>query len=264
MNSIIIIIKGFIIGIGKIIPGVSGSLIAISLGLYEQMIISVNNLFSNFKKNFTFLFKISIGILLAMVLFSKLIDYFLKNNYLYTMAIIIGLIIGIIPNIVKKIKSKNSIFCVIIILLLISFIIKDINVSLNFILNIPFFKYIYITILGFIDAITMIVPGISGTAIFMMIDSYNFILNMYINFEIINLSFFFLGVVLGVFIISSLISKMLDNHKNLFYQIILLLSSYSILMLLKSVVTYLNRNNFVITLFLILLGFFIAKKLDNM
>ena len=41
----LLILKGIIIGIGKIIPGVSGSMLAISMGIYQKMIDSVNNFF---------------------------------------------------------------------------------------------------------------------------------------------------------------------------------------------------------------------------
>jgi len=50
----VLILKGFLIGIGKIIPGVSGSLLAISLGVYDKAINSLVNLFNNFKENFIF------------------------------------------------------------------------------------------------------------------------------------------------------------------------------------------------------------------
>ena len=50
-----LIIKGIIIGIGKIIPGVSGSMLAISLGIYEKLIDSINSIFKSPKKNLLFL-----------------------------------------------------------------------------------------------------------------------------------------------------------------------------------------------------------------
>ena len=53
-----LILKGILIGIGKIIPGVSGSMIAISLGIYEKLINSINDFFKSPNKNFNFLFKV--------------------------------------------------------------------------------------------------------------------------------------------------------------------------------------------------------------
>ena len=50
--NIILIIKGFIVGIGKIIPGVSGSMLAMTLGVYEKTINAITNFFSSPKNNF--------------------------------------------------------------------------------------------------------------------------------------------------------------------------------------------------------------------
>ena len=62
-----LILKGIIIGLGKIIPGVSGSMLAISMGIYQKMIDSINNFFDNIKTNFLFLFKIGLGVLISIV-----------------------------------------------------------------------------------------------------------------------------------------------------------------------------------------------------
>ena len=70
-----LVLKGIIIGIGKIIPGVSGSLLAISMGLYQKMIDSINYFFDNKRDNFKFLFKIGIGVLISSVFFSNIIIF---------------------------------------------------------------------------------------------------------------------------------------------------------------------------------------------
>ena len=69
------ILKGFIIGIGKIIPGVSGSVLAISMGIYDKIIKSISNFFSDIKNNSIFLFKVSIGMIIAISFFSNIIVY---------------------------------------------------------------------------------------------------------------------------------------------------------------------------------------------
>ena len=66
------IIKGIIVGLGKIIPGVSGSILAISLGIYEKCINSFLNITKDIN-NIIFLFKISIGILISIILGSHIL-----------------------------------------------------------------------------------------------------------------------------------------------------------------------------------------------
>ena len=100
-NVLVLMGKGFIIGIGKIIPGVSGGMLAISMGLYEKMVYAVGYLFQDFKRNVRFLSVIGVGVLLAIVIGSKFIEWSLGNFYIPTMFLFIGLIMGGIPGIVK-------------------------------------------------------------------------------------------------------------------------------------------------------------------
>ena len=79
-----LILKGFLIGIGKIIPGFSGALLAISFNVYDKLINSITNFFSNKNENIIFLLNLSIGIISGIILFSKIILYLLNNYYLYT------------------------------------------------------------------------------------------------------------------------------------------------------------------------------------
>ena len=72
-----LIIQGFIVGIGKIIPGVSGSMMAMLMGIYEPLMEAVTKFFDNKKKHFYLLFNFGIGIFLAIILFSKIILFLL-------------------------------------------------------------------------------------------------------------------------------------------------------------------------------------------
>src|SRR5574344_398042 len=118
MDNIKLFLKGILIGIGKIIPGVSGSMIAISLGLYEKMIYSLSNIIKDFKSNSLFLLKIGSGIFISIFLTSKIIILALNNYYLPTMLLFIGLIIGGIPSIVKIAKKEKTRFNILIMLML--------------------------------------------------------------------------------------------------------------------------------------------------
>ena len=91
-ENIRLIVKGLIIGLGKIIPGVSGGMLAISLGVYEKGLDALSHFFRNVKENTKFLCLLGLGILISVVLMSKLIKFSLDNYYLPTMLLFIGLI----------------------------------------------------------------------------------------------------------------------------------------------------------------------------
>ena len=132
------LIKGIFIGIAKIIPGLSGAVLMISFNLYDKAIESITTFFENPKKNFIFLFNLGFGIILGIVLFSKLLYFFITNYYLYTTSLFLGLIIGGIPVIIKKVPKSNKYFTTTLISFFLIFSLSFISSTGDYIL-----KYLY-------------------------------------------------------------------------------------------------------------------------
>ena len=97
MENIFVILKGMVIGISNVIPGVSGGTMAVVLGIYDKLISTINQFFKDWKKNIFFLGEIAIGAGLGIILFSKLITSLLTNNPEPTNFFFIGLILGSFP-----------------------------------------------------------------------------------------------------------------------------------------------------------------------
>ena len=68
MNFLFDIIKGMLIGVANIIPGVSGGTMMVSMGVYEKIIGVVNNLFKDIKKSILTLLPLGIGMVLGVPL----------------------------------------------------------------------------------------------------------------------------------------------------------------------------------------------------
>ena len=81
-------IKGFIIGIGKIIPGVSGAMLATIMGVYDKSIFYICNFKNNIKAAIKYLFPIGIGVIVSIILFSKIISLCLDKYYVITMLLL--------------------------------------------------------------------------------------------------------------------------------------------------------------------------------
>ena len=54
-------LKGVVIGIANIVPGVSGGTMMVSMGIYDKLIHCITHLFSEFKKSLLFLLPIAVG-----------------------------------------------------------------------------------------------------------------------------------------------------------------------------------------------------------
>jgi len=82
------IFSGFLMSIGIVIPGVSSSVILMTLGVYDIYISSVATI------NLKVLFPLLIGIIIGSFIFLKIIDYLLKKHYSSTFYGIIGFVLG--------------------------------------------------------------------------------------------------------------------------------------------------------------------------
>ena len=90
-------VKGLIIGAAMLIPGVSGGTTAILLGIYDKIISAVSELFSDLKKNLSFLLMVGIGGILGILLFSKAALMITQKFFIISSYLFIGAVIGSLP-----------------------------------------------------------------------------------------------------------------------------------------------------------------------
>lgn len=101
------LIAGVFIGIGAIIPGVSGGVIAVAMGVYERMINAISHFFSSPKENFMFLLPLGLGAGIGLLAFSRLVVLSMKYLGDQIIFLFIGLVIGGIPSLFKTANSKG-------------------------------------------------------------------------------------------------------------------------------------------------------------
>ena len=99
------ILCGFCLGISVFAPGISGSVMAIILGIYDKLLDIVANPFRNFKKNVKFVFPMGIGAVLSFVLFVVLFSYLFETYEKATYMLFIGLIAGNLPVVYKEARQ---------------------------------------------------------------------------------------------------------------------------------------------------------------
>ena len=97
------IIKGIVIALGFILPGISGGVLAAILGIYERMIRFLAHPFKNLKEDVLFFLPVGIGMLLGIGLFSYPIEYLLENYQVFVLWSFAGAIIG-----TSQVLSKNQ------------------------------------------------------------------------------------------------------------------------------------------------------------
>ena len=100
-------LKGIIVGLGGVAPGLSGSVLLIIFGLYQKTLDALGSLLTNFRKNLRFLAPLVAGMFLGVLLFSKLIDFFLNAYEMPTRFCFLGLILGTLPMVWQEVRKEG-------------------------------------------------------------------------------------------------------------------------------------------------------------
>ena len=250
MKFILDILRGILIGVANVIPGVSGGTMMVSMGIYDDIISSITGLFRHFKKSVTTLLPYLIGMALGIVGFSFSITYLFEHFPYPTAFAFIGLIFGGLPILFGKAK-ETKIKPVNILLFLVFFALiigmEFLGSSADKTVEFSFITVLIMLVMGAIASAAMVIPGVSGSLILLALGYYNTIIETISVFmkAVFALDIagalsaagilvpFGIGVVLGIFGIAKLMEVLLSKFEKQTYHAILglvLASPFSILM----------------------------------
>ena len=221
---------GIFIGLAVIVPGVSGSAIAIMLGLYTAMLYSLGNILTDFKRCAAFLIPLLLGAVIGFGAGFIIIQKVFGKYLFEVVCLFVGFMIGALPAITKEIRGerisavRGALFplglLIPIAIGIVSIVLTEGNGESGTFTSFPTWRYIAYLPLGFIVSLTQIVPGLSATAILMAFGQFGPILHSvsisYIkeNPEVLGLyAALVIGFAAGIVIISKIFSMILENHK---------------------------------------------------
>lgn len=285
LQWILDVVRGAVIGVSNIIPGVSGGTMAVSMGIYDRVIYAVNQLFRQFKKSFREILPILIGVLIGLFAFAALIGSLLGTNSdeipgtrLPTNFAFIGLILGGLPAIFKRVNMREAkVPGLILFLLFLALVVvlpllsppemRTVDHSLGTaLLMIP---------LGAIASTTMVIPGVSGSMILMLLGYYNSVINAMNDLRsrdwssLMILAPYAIGLVLGIVFIAKLMNYLLREHAALTFCAIFGLvvgSPVTLLMQNRECFPLANGETWIASIVCLVIGFMIAwfmSTLDN-
>lgn len=279
------ILKGAVIGVANIIPGVSGGTMAVTLGIYDKLIHAVTHIVKEFKESMKMIIPIVIGAGIGIGVLSFVIKFLFVQFPVQTNFLFIGLIVGGLPIIWNKLKATNKKVTLGNMLGFIGFFAlvvgmamigeaegSAVDVSLNAVNIIKLF------LVGVLASATMIIPGVSGSMVLMIIGYYNTIIDTITLFIKSALSMdipgimqgigvlmpFGVGVLIGIGIIAKLIEIVFLKAPNYAYCSILgLIIASPIAIILMSDLSRYNVISVLTGLVTFVLGYLVASKLAD-
>ena len=218
------IICGMLIGIANAIPGVSGGTMAVILNIYDRIMYAIS--LRNIRDNLKFLIPLLLGAVLGIFLLSNIILQAMENYPVILNFCFIGLVLGSIPALYRKakgdgVKPRNWIFfaAALAIMIFLTFVNPDAagNKTLEEFggMSPGFCVWLFFT--AFISMIAMILPGLSGSLIFLLLGTYGIVMEYIATKNQPLIAVIGLGIVAGGFTGIKVIKKMLRFHPQALY-----------------------------------------------
>lgn len=238
---------GFFIGLAVIVPGISGSTVAIIFKLYDQFLYAVGNLFKKFKQCFAFLLPIGLGLLLGVLLGFITVKKLLEILPFAIVCLFAGLMCGAFPAVHDELKGADRTPKRIVLFALGLFVPVAIGcvsawlssggaVGADAFASVEWWQVLLAVLIGYLFGITQIVPGLSGSALLMMVGWFQSIMeSVSLTYWQQNPAIFLiyaglgLGLLAGVLTFSKFLTYLFSKCRQTAYFLIVGLSLGSIL-----------------------------------
>ncbi|RSJ73519.1 DUF368 domain-containing protein [Streptococcus cristatus] len=229
------VLKGMIIALGFILPGVSGGVLAAILGIYERMIRFLAHIKENFIENVLYFTPVAIGMVLGIAAFSYPVNLLLDNYKVIVLWGFAGAIIGTIPSLIKESVKESDRDRADTVTFWLSFILSGVFLySLNGMVGTLPANFLSFVLAGALIALGILIPGLSPSNLLLILGLYS---PMLTGFKRLDLFGTFLPIGIGGALALILFSKAMDYilkhyHSRVYHFIIGIVLSSTLLIVL--------------------------------
>lgn len=260
-KALLRVIEGAIVGVGAILPGVSGGVLCVSFGMYEPMMELLTEPKKALKKNYKMFIPFLLGWAIGFVLLARVMEMFFSFAPDVAIMLFFGLVCGTLPELFKKseLSKKNFSWTPFVISLAASYILFHLLESEGS-LSVPanFASFIFC---GFMWGISLIVPGLSSSTVLIYLGLYVPLTEGISNFDISVLLPFGIGIIATALIFAKLVNMLFKKHYALISRIILGFVISSSLKTLPN--KFGSALSTVISIICFALGFVVAIAMDR-
>lgn len=265
LKSLIYAIQGAIVGIGAILPGVSGGVLCAAFGLYEPMMELLTEPKKHIKRLWPIFLPFVIGWAGGFVLFSLIIGSLLSAYYDIATMLFFGLVCGTIPELFKKseIADRNKSWTPFVISLSSSYVVFHILTILEggesgVVAPQNFISYLFC---GFMWGISLIVPGLSSSPVLQYLNLLEPLTSGIGSFDMAILIPFVIGIVITTLLFARLVNMLFKKHYALISRIVLGFVVSSSLKTLPN--SFRSTGSMILSIIFFVVGFVIAMAMDK-
>jgi putative membrane protein len=214
-----------LMSVSQLVPGVSGSTIAIILGVYDQMLHAVNEIWRDFRRQAAYLLPIALGAVVGIIGFAKGIQWLLHQFPVALGIFFIGVVLGGAPLMYRKateipLDKKNWLFFAlgVVIVFLMGL---EVDSGAQVMRELTWWNAAYLMIGGVVFAIALILPGISGSFMLLVMGMYSTMIAAAAELNFAILLPIGIGALVGTLLTARLIEWLLRAYTQPAYLLIL-------------------------------------------
>lgn len=222
-----IFLSGMVIGIANAIPGVSGGTMAVVLNVYDRLIVLVSLNLKKVLRDLPFALLLVAGAGTGIVLFAKLMSGLFDSYPVPTTWFFMGLIVGSIPFIARRTRGTGSVpvksvlgTIAVVVMIVTAFFRPDEGAG-QAITALDPAVFLFLFLASVAAAAAMIVPGLSGSFVFLMLGAYRTVIRAVSDMNLPILLPVALGAGAGLLAGAALIRFFLARRPDMVYAVIL-------------------------------------------
>ena len=259
-KNILYLVQGAIVGVGAILPGVSGGVLCVAFGVYEPMMELLTHPKQAFKKHYKLFIPFVIGWILGFLLLAKAVELLFEVSATAALMLFFGLIMGTVPELIKtsEMRGTNKSWTPFVLSLAIAYLFFHLLENGTAILIPPtFFAFLFC---GFLWGLSLIIPGLSSSSILIYLGLYEPMTSGIAALDVSVLLPMLLGIVVTALLLARFVNMLYTKHYAITSRIVLGFVIASALKIIPS--SFENFAMIVVSAICFAVGFVGARVMD--
>ena len=216
IGCLFLALKGALIGTGAILPGISGGVLCVALGVYQPMMALLAHPVQQLKQRWLYFLPILIGFALGVVGLSRVVDWLFRASPVPAVWLFIGLILGTMPSLWRESGREGrtggswvALFIAFAVMLTALLLLKSAGT-----MQLTHTPWLW-ALCGVLWAVGFIAPGMSPSSLFIFMGVYQPMSAGIARLDMGILLPMGAGLVLGVLLLSRVMGWLLAKHHSL-------------------------------------------------
>lgn len=257
------VIQGAFIGLGAVLPGISGGVLCVVFGIYKPIMELLSHPIKNFKTHVPKLLPVIIGLGIGFMGIANLLSFFLERYPAPSVCLFVGLITGMMPSLFREAgeqgRSKGSYISLIIAMVVVFALLLGLQFSSIEIVP----NFVWYLFCGFCLALSVIAPGMSFSTLLMPLGLYTPFVDGIGHLDMGVLIPGGLGALITVILLAKAVNALFDRHYSLAFHAIIGIVIAATVMIIPYQSFTVSMNQCIVNLVCLAVGIIAALLLDR-